>query len=85
MVAPPVARIPNAVCERAMRTRGGVCVGQEVRVRVAGLSLPLCPFVPLLSPPFIRTYIYTCIRVREVCELSMVEQRFVLCAEGVFP
>ena len=54
-------------------------MGQEGRARVAGLSFPLCPFVRPLSPPFIHTYI----RVRGVCELSMVEQRFVLCAEGV--
>ena len=46
----------NAVCERARRTRGGVCVGQEGRARVAGLSLRVGPFVPPLFPRF--TYIY---------------------------
>ena len=67
----------NHVVEKVVNSTP--CVGQEGRARIAGLSLPLCPFVPPLSPPFIHTYVY----VRGVCELSVVEQRFVLCAEGV--
>ena len=33
------------------RTSLCVCVGQQGRARVAGLSLPLCPFAPAFSPP----------------------------------
>ena len=68
-------RCTNAQGGRGM---GYVCVGQEGRARVAGLSLPLCPLVPPLSPPCIHPYI----RVREVCELLMVEKWLVLYAEG---
>ena len=47
-------------CTNAQSGRGMVylCVGQESRERVAGLSLPLCPFVPPLSPPCIHPYVY---------------------------
>ena len=80
MVAPSVARISSKCGVRTRKADARWCIcGPRGRARVAELLRPLCPFVPPLSPPCIHTYIH----VGGVCELSMVEQRFVLCAEGV--
>ena len=43
-----------------------------------GTVTPPFHFVPPLSPPCIHAYVYV-----GMCELSMVEQRFVLFVKGV--
>ena len=63
--------------ERARRGSLGVCVGQEGRARVAGLSLPLCPFVPPLSPPCIHTV------VRQLCAMYGRAAVRAVCRRGV--
>ena len=79
MVVPSVARVSTECGVRTRKADARWCMcGTRGSCACSGTVTPplsLCP------TPFsaIHTYVY----VRGVCELSMVEQRFVLCAEGV--
>ena len=76
MVARSVARISTECGVRIRKADERVCVRAVRAARVQrDCQLPLRPFPQPLSPP--------CIRVCGLCQLCMVEQRFVPCAEGV--
>ena len=80
-MAPSVARIPTECGVRIRKADARMCV----RARPGSPSFfgtvttPLSLHLSLSPLPAMRTYVY----VRGLCELSMVEQRFVLCRRGI--